>query len=45
MEDTILSTFEFDGEKYKPYFGDFEWPWYMPAKWDYEKNLTAAGFT
>lgn len=31
-------------EKYKPYFNGFEWPWYMPAKTEYEKIIAASGF-
>ncbi|MDO5602831.1 MAG: methyltransferase type 11, partial [Oscillospiraceae bacterium] len=30
-------------KKYKQYFSDFEWPWYMPAKDDYEKIVAASG--
>lgn len=32
-------------EKYKQYFKDFEWPWYMPTKNDYEKIVSASGFS
>lgn len=32
-------------EKYEQYFQEFEWPWYMPAKADYEKLVAAAGFS
>lgn len=32
-------------EKYKQYFSDFEWPWYMPAKDDYEKIIASVGFS
>ena len=32
-------------EKYKQYFSDFEWPWYMPTKTDYEKVLVASEFS
>lgn len=32
-------------ENYKPYFRDYEWPWYMPARRDYEIILAAAGFS
>lgn len=32
-------------EKYKQYFSDFEWPWYMPAKDDYEKIIDSVGFS
>ncbi len=32
-------------EKYKQYFSDFEWPWYMPAKEDYEKIVVASGYS
>lgn len=32
-------------EKYKQYFNDFEWPWYMPTKNDYEKIIVASGFS
>ena len=31
-------------KKYEPYFRDYEWPWYMPAKEEYEKLAAAAGF-
>ena len=26
-------------KKYAEYFGDFDWPWYMPSVDEYEKNL------
>lgn len=32
-------------EKYKQYFGDFEWPWYMPTKDDYEEIVSASAFS
>lgn len=32
-------------EKYKRYFSDFEWPWYMPTKTDYKKVIIATGFS
>lgn len=32
-------------EKYKQYFNNFEWPWYMPAKADYEKIIADSGFS
>lgn len=32
-------------EKYNPYFSDFEWPWYMPTKSEYEKLVAASGFS
>lgn len=32
-------------EKYKQYFTDFDWPWYMPTKTDYEKIMNALGFS
>lgn len=32
-------------EKYKKYFSNFEWPWYMPTKNDYEKIVVASGFS
>lgn len=32
-------------EKYKQYFNDFEWPWYMPTKTDYEKILAHSDFS
>ena len=32
-------------EKYKKYFMDFEWPWYMPSKTEYEKLIAASGFS
>lgn len=32
-------------EKYKQYFKDFEWPWYMPTKDDYEKIVSSSGFS
>lgn len=31
--------------KYKKYFKNFEWPWYMPTKEDYEKIVAASGFS
>lgn len=32
-------------DKYKAYFTDFEWPWYMPAKTAYEALATRSGFS
>ena len=32
-------------ENYKPYFNNFEWPWYMPVKTDYEKIIATFGFS
>lgn len=32
-------------DKYQRYFTDFEWPWYMPSKSDYEKMVDLVGFT
>ena len=32
-------------QKYEQYFREFEWPWYMPAKADYEKLVAAVGFS
>ncbi len=32
-------------EKYKKYFGGFEWPWYMPNKDDYEEIVVSSGFS
>ncbi len=32
-------------EIYSPYFSDFQWPWYMPAKEEYEQMMSAVGFT
>ena len=39
-----MNTFEsvqekMQSEKYKQYFKDFEWPWYMPTKEEYEKTV------
>lgn len=31
-------------DKYKDFFNDFEWPWYMPAKSEYEKLVENSGF-
>ena len=31
-------------EKYKQYFYNFEWPWYMPDKDDYIKLISDSGF-
>lgn len=33
------------GESYKQYFLNFEWPWFMPAKSEYEKIVRQAGFS
>jgi len=30
--------------EYKKYFVDFEWPWYMPSKEEYEKLIANSGF-
>lgn len=32
-------------KKYKQYFNDFSWPWYMPKKSDYETMIAASGFS
>lgn len=32
-------------EKYRQYFSDFEWPWYMPTKDEYEKIIAASGYS
>lgn len=32
-------------EEYRQYFTDFEWPWYMPEKNEYEKLIADIGFT
>lgn len=32
-------------EKYIPYFKDFEWPWFMPSKSQYEKLMADVGFS
>ena len=32
-------------EKYRSWFTDFEWPWYMPAKADYEKIFANSDFS
>lgn len=31
--------------KYKEFFLDFEWPWFMPSKSDYEKLVEPIGFS
>jgi trans-aconitate methyltransferase len=31
-------------DAYKDYFVNFEWPWFMPTKTEYEKILAKAGF-
>jgi trans-aconitate methyltransferase len=31
-------------KRYAEYFGDFDWPWYMPAIDEYEKIVTHSGF-
>ena len=31
-------------KKYVEYFGDFDWPWYMPVIDEYEKIVTQSGF-
>lgn len=33
-----------ESEKYKHYFYNFEWPWYMPNKDDYIKLISDSGF-
>lgn len=30
---------------FKEYFHDFEWPWFMPSKDEYEKTMAEAGFS
>lgn len=32
-------------DKYKKYFHDFEWPWYMPTKNDYIQIVADSGFS
>ena len=32
-------------EKYMPYFKNFEWPWFMPSKSQYEKLIADVGFS
>lgn len=32
-------------EKYQDYFCDFEWPWYMPSRAEYEKMIEIVGFS
>lgn len=32
-------------DKYTDYFRDFEWPWYMPSKSDYQKLISNAAFS
>lgn len=32
-------------EKYKDFFVDFEWPWFMPSKSYYEKIVSSVGFS
>lgn len=32
-------------DKYVQYFSDFEWPWFMPTKLQYEKLISSIGFT
>lgn len=41
--ETVQETIK--SEKYKRYFSNFEWPWYMPDKDDYEKIVAASGFS
>jgi len=36
---------EMKSEKYKEYFRDFEWPWFMPTKSEYEKLTANIGFS
>lgn len=36
---------QMQSQKYEQYFREFEWPWYMPAKADYEKLVAAVGFS
>lgn len=32
-------------DKYKKYFNNFEWPWYMPTPNDYRQIVAASGFS
>ena len=32
-------------DKYVQYFSDFEWPWFMPTKIQYEELISSIGFT
>lgn len=32
-------------DKYVQYFSDFEWPWFMPTKLQYEELISSIGFT
>ena len=32
-------------KRFERYFADFEWPWYMPSKVEYERLTKASGFT
>lgn len=32
-------------DKYKNYFDNFEWPWYMPLRAEYEKLVGSIGFS
>jgi len=41
--ETVKSVMNED--EYKEYFLDFEWPWYMPAKEEYEKLFSNTGFS
>jgi len=36
---------EMADEKYKEYFRGFEWPWFMPAKSEYEELTAGIGFS
>lgn len=36
---------QMQSQKYEQYFREFEWPWYMPAKAEYEKLVAAVGFS
>ncbi|MEZ3424741.1 MAG: methyltransferase domain-containing protein [Lachnospiraceae bacterium] len=32
-------------DKYAEYFKDFEWPWFMPSKFQYEELMSGTGFS
>ena len=42
----LIATFKavMNDEAYKGYFSNFEWPWFMPKKSEYEKLVSDAGF-
>jgi len=40
--DTVKTVMNWNA--YKEYFVNFEWPWYMPSKEEYESLITNAGF-